>query len=134
MTTDPIEVVRRFYEALGRGDVLAAVGMLAPSLDWTEAERFPYHGGTWHTPQAVLEGLFAPLEREWEDFSARPESYVAEGERVVSLGAYGGRHRKTGRSLAAPFAHVWTVREGKIVGFVQYTDTAKVLEAAQGAP
>ncbi|BDG01494.1 nuclear transport factor 2 family protein [Anaeromyxobacter oryzae] len=131
MTTDPIEVVRRFYEVLARGDVLALVGMLAPRLEWTEAERFPYHGGTWHTPEEVVQGLLAPLERDWEAFSARPVSSVAEGERVVSLGAYRGKYRKTGRSMTAPFAHVWTVRDGKIAGFVQYTDTAKVLEALQ---
>ncbi len=132
MTTDPIDVVRRFYEALGRGDIASIIGLLAPSLDWTEAERFPYYGGTWHTPQAVVQGLFAPLERDWEGFSARPASYVTEGDRVVSLGTYSGRYRKTGRSMTAPFAHIWTVRGGKIVLFVQYTDTAKVLEALQG--
>jgi ketosteroid isomerase-like protein len=33
--------------------------------------------------------------------------------------------------MTAPFAHHWTVRAGKIVRFVQYTDTAKVLEAVQ---
>ncbi len=128
-TTRPVDVVRRFYEALGRGDVAAVLGLLAPTLDWTEAERFPYYGGTWHTPEAIVHGLLAPLERDWEHFSARPESYVSEGERVVSLGTYRGKYRKTGRSMVAPFAHVWTVREGKVVGFVQHTDTAKVLEA-----
>lgn len=54
MTTDPIEVVRRFYEALGRGDVLSVIGLLAPSLHWTKAKRFPYYGGAWHSPQAVV--------------------------------------------------------------------------------
>lgn len=54
MTTDPIEVVRRFYEALGRGDVLSVIGLLAPSLHWTKAERLPYYGGAWHSPQAVV--------------------------------------------------------------------------------
>ncbi len=127
--TAPVEVVKRFYAALGEGDIATIIGLLAPSLEWTEAERFPYYGGTWHTPQAVVEGLFAPLEREWDAFMARPESYVTEGERVVSLGRYAGTYRKTGRSMVAPFAHVWTVRGGIIVGFVQYTDTAKVLEA-----
>ncbi len=129
MKTDPIDVVRRFYEALGHGDLLAVVALLSPSLEWTEAERFPYYGGTWRSPRAVVDGLFTPLDREWERFTARPESYVVEGERVVALGAYSGRYRPTGRAMAAPFAHVWTVRGGKIVGFVQYTDTARVREA-----
>lgn len=132
--TAPVEVVKRFYAALGQGDIATIIGLLAPSLEWTEAERLPYYSGTWHTRQAVVEGLFAPLEREWEAFMARPESYVTEGERIVSLGRYVGTYRKTGRSMVAPFAHVWTVRGGKIVCFVQYTDTAKVLEALHGSP
>ncbi len=63
MTTVPIEVVRRFYEALGRGDVLSVIGLLAPSLHWTEAERVPYYGGAWHSPQAAVQGLLTPIER-----------------------------------------------------------------------
>jgi hypothetical protein len=31
--------------------------------------------------------------------------------------------------VTAPFAHLWTVRADQIVGFVQDTDTANVLEA-----
>jgi ketosteroid isomerase-like protein len=31
--------------------------------------------------------------------------------------------------MRVPFAHVWTLRDGKVVKFVQYTDTLKVAEA-----
>jgi len=31
--------------------------------------------------------------------------------------------------MTSPFAHVWTVRDGKLAKFNMYTDTAKVLEA-----
>ena len=130
--TSPIETVKRFYDALGRGDLLGLTTLLASDIAWAEAERFPYYGGTWRAPQQVVEGLLAPLARDWDGFSASPESYVVEGERVVALGAYAGTYKATGRAMHAPFAHLWTVRGGRIVGFVQYTDTAKVLEAMQG--
>jgi uncharacterized protein len=122
-------VVQRFYDALGRGDVAAAMALFAPEIAWTEAERFPYHGGTWTRPQQVVDNLFVPLVRDWEDFSVQPRSFVAQGEDVVSFGSYAGTNRRTHRSFTAPFAHHWTVRDGKIAGFIQYTDTAKVLEA-----
>jgi len=48
---------------------------------------------------------------------------------VVSLGGYSGRFKATGRSMTAPFAHVWKVRDGRLARFDMYTDTAKVLEA-----
>lgn len=127
--SDAVEIVRRFYDALGRGDVPSLLALMPPEIEWTEAERFPYHAGTWRTTQAVVEGLLVPLGRDWSAFSAAPTDCVAEGERVVAFGAYSGIYKAPGRSFTAPFAHLWTVRGCKITGFVQYTDTAKVLEA-----
>ena len=119
----------RFYDALGRGDLTTVLALLSPDIEWTEAERFPYYGGTWHGPEAIVENLFKPLSRDWTTFSARPEQYIVENDQAIVLGVYIGTHRRTGRSLTAPFAHHWTLRLGKIVRFVQYTDTAKILEA-----
>ena len=123
------DTVRAFYEALGRGDLPASLALFASGIEWTEAERFPYYGGTWRGVEALVKGLFEPLSRDWTSFSARPEQYVVEAEQAVVFGVYVGTHKHSGRSLTAAFAHHWTVRFGKIVRFVQYTDTAKVLEA-----
>lgn len=122
-------VVRGFYDALGRGDVAAVLSLLDPSVEWTEAERFPYYSGTWHGPQAVVDNLLVPLSQDWHDFSAKPEEFIADGDRVVALGTYAGTSKKTGRSFSSAFAHVWTVRGDKLAKFNMHADTAKVLEA-----
>lgn len=127
--TTPIDIASSFYDALGRGDVPAILSLLDPQVEWTEAERFPYYGGTWHGPQAVLANLIVPLSGEWNGFSAKAHDFIAEGDRVVALGTYSGTFKKTGRSFSAAFAHVWTVRGGKITRFNMHTDTTKVLEA-----
>ena len=124
-----VDTVARFYDALGRGDVPAVLALMDRQIEWTEAERFPYYSGTWHGPDAVLANLLVPLSRDWEGFSARADDFITDGERVVSLGAYTGTYRKTGRSFSASFAHIWTVRGDKLTRFQMYTDTAKVLEA-----
>ncbi len=124
-----VDTVRSFYAALGRGDVSAVLALLDANVEWTEAERFPYYGGTWHGPQAVLDNLLVPLSRDWDGFSVNPHEFIAAGDRVVSLGTYSGTFRKTGRSFAARFAHVWMVRDDKLAKFDMHTDTAKVLEA-----
>jgi uncharacterized protein len=125
----PIDVVRAFYNALGRGDVPGVLAKLHEELEWTEAERFPYYSGTWRSPQEVLDKLLVPLTRDWRGFSATAHDFVADGDRVVSLGVYSGTSKATGKSMTAPFAHVWTVHDGRITRFDMYTDTAKVLEA-----
>ena len=127
MTTS-IDTVRGFYDALGRGDVPGVLAVLQSELEWTEAERFPYYGGTWRSPQEVLDKLLVPLARDWAGFSAKAHDFIAEGDRVVSLGVYSGTFKSTGRSMTAPFAHVWTVRDSRIAKFEMHTDTAKVLE------
>ena len=127
--TDPIRTVQTFYDALGRGDAPAALGVLADDLRWTEAEGFPYFSGDWRSPRQVFENLLVPLSRDWEGFSAAPQEFFAAGDRVVALGLYSGLAKATGRTLRAPFAHAWTVRDGRIATFDMYTDTVVVQRA-----
>jgi len=122
------DVVLGMYAAFAAGDVPGVLGVLDPDVRWTEAEGFPY-SGTYVGPDAVLANVFAKLGSEWDGYSAVPRSFVAEGDTVVALGDYGGTYTATGKSFSAPFAHVWTLRNGKVVRFQQYTDTA-VVQAA----
>jgi ketosteroid isomerase-like protein len=129
MIATAVDTVRRFYDALSRGDVPGVLALLNDELQWTEAERFPYYGGTWRSPREIVDNLLVPLARDWDGFTAKAVDFVADGDRVVSFGTYAGRLKATGRAMTAPFAHRWTVRDGRIVKFDMYADTAKLLEA-----
>ena len=122
----PIDVVRAFYTAVAQGDVPSVIAVLHPQLEWTEAEGFPYFSGTWTKPQDVVEKLLMPLMRDWDNFSAVPNDFIVEGERVVSLGHYRGVNKATGKTMLAPFAHVWLVLDDKLKRFNMYTDTLLV--------
>ena len=124
-----LDVIKDFYAALGSGDIPAVLGLLDPDVEWTEAERFPYYSGTWHGPDAVLDNLLRRLAEQWHHFTARADEFLVDGNRVVAFGSYSGSYKSTGKSMRAPFAHLWTVHEGRITSFRMYTDTAKVLEA-----
>src|ERR1700722_3907306 len=125
----PLEVVKSFYEALGRGDALAALALLNDAVEWTEAATAPYYSGTWIGPEAVRTNLFEPLGREWAAFAVIPESFAVEDSIVAAFGNYTGIYRATGKSLTAPYAHRWEVIAGKITNFRQYTDTAAMIAA-----
>ncbi|HVJ54724.1 MAG TPA: nuclear transport factor 2 family protein [Aliidongia sp.] len=124
-----IRVVSSFYDHLGKGDVPAVLGLLDPEVKWTEAKGFPYYSGTWIGPEAVLNNLLKRLAADWTDFSAVPKDYLIEGSKIVSFGTYAGTYKETGKSMQSDFAHLWTVKDGKITNFLMYTDTAKLLEA-----
>ena len=127
MTTN-LDLVRGAYAGFATGDIPAVLGLLAPDARWTEAAGFPY-AGTYVGPDAVLQGLFMRIGQDWDGFAVLPSGYVTEGHTVVALGEYSGRNKSTGRSFVAPFAHVWTLRDGKVVRFVQHVDTVLVARA-----
>lgn len=122
------EQVAELYEAFKRGDIPAVVSALAPDVEWTEAEGFPY-GGTYSSPNAVLEQVFMKMSNDWNGFAAVPETLVCEGDIVVALGEYSGTWKATGKSFRAPFVHVWTFSGDKVSRFHQHTDTAMVQRA-----
>ena len=51
------------------------------------------------------------------------DEMLAEGDTVVVLGRERGTARKTGAVFATDFAHVWSVRSGKVSKGVVYADT-----------
>jgi hypothetical protein len=130
MSQESVEVIRGIYEAFDRGDMPQVLGQMEQGIEWSEAENFiyadrnPYVG-----PQAILEGVFMRLGTEWENFRVTPEEWLDAGHRVVVLGTYSGAHRATGKTVRAQFAHIWGVREGRVVRFQQYTDTKQFAEA-----
>jgi ketosteroid isomerase-like protein len=125
-----LESVRGVYDAFAKGDVPAVLNFLSADIEWTEAEGFPY-GGTYTGPDAVLKGVFMRLGTEWDGFTVVPEEFIDGGAQIVALGEYSGTYKATGKSFRANFAHVWTLREGKAVRFVQYVDTLLVHKALQ---
>lgn len=128
---EPKAVVQSFYRILANGDVPALLALLADDLRWTEAEGFPYYAGVWRSREEVLEKLLKPLQRDWSGFAAITREVVAEGERVVALGLYTGISKSTHKVLHAPYAHVWTVKNGRLATFDMYTDTLLVARALE---
>ena len=118
-----LATVRAFYAAVARNDPAGVLAVLDVELAWTEAEGFPYFDGTWRRPAEVIEKLLIPLSRDWDRFTATPEEFLVDGDRVFAFGVYGGTAKATGRNLRAPFAHRWQVKDGKIVRFDMWTDT-----------
>ena len=56
------------------------------------------------------------------------EFYVAEGDRVVAVGTTAWRNRATGKSFDTPKVDVVRFKDGKIVEFFEFYDTAMVTE------
>jgi uncharacterized protein len=126
------DIVKAIYDAFGKGDVPAVLGALDPQIQWREAENFRYaDGNPYAGPQAVADGVFHRLVADIANFAVLPEHVVEGGDTVVVEGRYRGTMKATGTPVDAQFAHVWQMREGKVVRFQQYTDTKQWADAAR---
>ena len=123
-----VDLLKHLYEAFGRGDIPAVLGMMSPDIKWHEAESNPYRpsGEAWVGPDAVLNNLFMKLGADWDAFAVHPKSFHDAGNSVIVEARYSGRYKASGRSVDMQVCHVWDVKGGKVTRFQQYVDTAKL--------
>jgi ketosteroid isomerase-like protein len=95
---------------------------VSENISWTEAKGFP-DGGTYIGLEEIARNVFNRLASEWIDYKFTPEDYVTEGDNVVAYGTYSGVFTKTGKAMKARVAHVWKLKNGKIVSFEQFVDS-----------
>ena len=122
----PLETIKAAYAAFGRNDPSVLFGAMHPSIEWNEAEGYPLaEGNPYVGPQKVGDGVFGPLLAAIDNFSVAPATFVDGGDYVIALGRYGGTMKNGRGRLDAPFCHVFRFRDGQVVSFQQYTDTAQ---------
>lgn len=124
-----LEIIRSTYEGKTseeNGKNLAKY--VADDISWTEAKGFPY-AGTYIGLENVIKNVFSRLGSEWIDYKFTPEDYVASDNKVVAYGTYLGTYKLTGKVFSARVAHLWKLRDGKIISFEQFVDSQTVNNA-----
>lgn len=121
-----LEIIKSTYEGKTseeNGKNLAQYA--AENISWTEAKGFPY-GGTYIGLEEITKNVFSRLGGEWIDYKFTPEDYVTSNDKVVAYGTYTGTYKITGKSFTARVAHLWKLKESKIISFEQFVDSQSV--------
>ncbi len=128
MGQDNIATVRGLYDSFAHGDFASMP--FDPQIEWIEPDVEGIQVcGTHRGPAAVIKEVFAPCRDGLDNFRLQCDQYLDAGDQVIVTGCFLGRGKDTGNELRAPFAHFWTLRNGKITRFQNYTDTANWLRA-----
>lgn len=126
-----LEIVKSTYEGKTseeNGKNLAKY--VADDISWTEAKGFPY-AGTYIGLAEITKNVFSRLGSEWIDYKFTPEDYIASNDKVVAYGTYAGTYKKTNKYFTARVAHIWKLKDAKIISFEQFVDSQAVNEAIQ---
>lgn len=133
MSEQNTAVVQQAYHNFKTGNIQALLDLLSNDVTWQlpEVEGVAIAGKR-STRDGVTE-FFATLARDQDVIEFEPREFVAQGDKVISLGHYRWRVKDTGREFASDFVHVFTIREGKIVAFREHFDSAAIAAAYQKA-
>jgi len=119
-----VALVKSAYEAFSRGDINGVLAALSDDVDWhiQGPSGIPMIG-RWRGHQEVAD-FFKIVNDNEEAEEFTPHTFIGDGENVVVLGHYRWRMKATGRVAESDFAHAFVVRDGKVISYNEYTDTA----------
>jgi ketosteroid isomerase-like protein len=128
MSEENVEIVRTAYDAMSQGDPDAAFEAAEPDLELIPPGQSP-------TSESVrgIEGIKAWLADQQKtvgDLSLEVEDLIEVKEVVVALLLLRIRPHGSEADLELRIAHLWTLRDGKLIRCEVFPERQKALEAA----
>jgi ketosteroid isomerase-like protein len=124
MSQENVEIARKFYEDILRGDHAAALACLAPDVVFTVTQEGTVHG------REQVRAMWERWEGDWEEVRPVAEEFIDLGDQVIVTVHEWGRGRGSGIEVDGRFFNVLTIRDGQVVRKVEYAERSKALEAA----
>jgi ketosteroid isomerase-like protein len=122
------KVVQDAYAAFGRGDIDALLAYMTEDVQWQgvigTSARVPFSGERKGKTQVAQFFQQVAAAEDFQQFE--PREFVAQGEKVVAIGHYEAVTKPTGKSFASDFVMVFTLRDGKVARFQEFTDSAGI--------
>lgn len=124
-----VELVAQGYQYFGEGNIPAVLELFDPEIVWDECHGFEHikGEGIYTGPEAVVTEIFTPMPELYDGFNINVRELFGAEDKVVMVGHYEGIWKETGKPFHANATHVWTVKDGKAIGFFQAVDTAEIV-------
>jgi ketosteroid isomerase-like protein len=125
-----MQTVQEIFSAFGRGDIAPTLDALADDVEWHEpgpTAVLPW-AGTRHGRAQVAQ-FFTAIGESLEILQFEPREFWAEGDKVAVFGYEQARAKPTDRTYESEWVMVFTLRQGQVVGFHRYYDTAAAVVA-----
>ena len=129
MSQENVDALRPVYEEWRRGNFRPRFDIYDRDMEWGWSEEFPDSGGVSRDPQLRSERLMRWLS-SWRDWQVEAEEYITRGEFVVAFVRYTGSGKESRVDVDVQGAHVWKMRDGKVVRLEIFSSREKALEAA----
>jgi uncharacterized protein len=127
-----VDLIRPIYEEWGRGNWRPRFDVYHPKMEWGWSDEFPGLAGVYEDHEDPNPRLVAWLNG-WEPWRAEADEFLEFGDHVVVLATYHGRGRGSGVEISQEGAHVFELRDGKVVRLEIFATRAKALQSVHAA-
>jgi len=130
MSTDNIALVKSLYAAFQQGNIGAIAAAAMPDTVWQVHGRTKDHPAIGaHKGPAGVQKFFQIVAETQDVVSFTPREFYPSGDKVFVRGHYAWTMRKTGKPVSSEWLHMFTIRDGKLAAFDEFSDTAQFAEA-----
>ena len=130
MSRENVEVIRRGYEALARGDMESLAVLLREHLDPAFEYRSELAGESFRGVEGAL-AFAAGVREAFEEYTTEIEEIVASGEHVLVMSRQWGRGAGSGLPIEWRVNVVWTFdHNGRVMRGSAFSSRVEALKAA----
>jgi ketosteroid isomerase-like protein len=127
------DLIRPIFEEWGRGNIRPRFDVYDPHMEWGWSDEFPGLDGVFEDHRDPNPRLRSWLGG-WEHWRIEAEDYLELGDHVVVLTRYHGRGKGSGVEIHQPGAHVFELRDGKVVRLEIFADRERAIESVGSRP
>ncbi|WP_298536506.1 nuclear transport factor 2 family protein [uncultured Algibacter sp.] len=129
--SDNSNVIQGLYDDFKTGNIPGISAAMDANIVWNEAENFPLADGNPYIGfDAIASGVFGRIMEDWEYWNlADVKLHSVNDNMVLATGRYNAKYKKNGAEINLQMAHLWTLKDGKIVAFQQFADTKGIHDA-----
>jgi len=121
-----LETTKRGYDLFKQGDIATLIkDLIDDSCTWIAPgpeDKLPW-AGHFKGKQGIAD-FFTRVGQNLEFSEFAPSEFIEQGDAVVTIGRAIARSKKTGKTIKDDWVHIFKYRQGRIVSFQEYSDTA----------
>lgn len=118
------KLAEQMYATISSGDVEGFLNLFSEDASWNspDIENVPLE--TTFTGRDKIAEFLTKLDEYEELVKIEPKEFIAQGNKVVAIGELQVRSKVTDKKYNSGFVHIFEVKDGKAISFLEYLDNA----------
>lgn len=127
-----IQIIQNYYEFLKKNELDSIRTIFHQNIKWNQMKGLP-NSANYVGADEIFKNVFVEFSSKWTDWKVDVNEFIETGEDILAVGIYKGTFTNSGKHLEAEFIHRYTLNNGIITHFKEYTDTGLFFAAMKGA-